>query len=353
MRHAMRSVRVLVTGVSDHSVGGQICKALSLANNSYTVIAANMEDSDLIGLPFDEKVILPRCGAEGYFSALLDFIHTKEIDFIAPGSEPELRLLSTKREDLKMLGTVLLANTAFVIETCQDKGKTFEVLHEKGIRIPVTFRNPEDKLRSDFERGFPWIIKPIRGSGTAGVAIAQDYEEVIFYSRYIRMTGEEPIAQEYFGTPEQEYTVGVLHDKDGIHIGTFAIQRQILTGLSARLKVLNRTTRKDLGVWLALSSGITQGRTTDFKPVLNACAKIAESIGSRGPLNIQGRWDGHDFIPFEINPRFSGTTSMRAMAGFNEPELLIERYRGNFLHPPTQLKRGVFTRRLVENFRAE
>jgi carbamoyl-phosphate synthase large subunit len=29
---------------------------------------------------------------------------------------------------------------------------------------------------------------------------------------------------------------------------------------------------------------------------------------------------------FEINPRFSGTTSLRAMVGFNEPDLLIRKH---------------------------
>jgi carbamoyl-phosphate synthase large subunit len=29
---------------------------------------------------------------------------------------------------------------------------------------------------------------------------------------------------------------------------------------------------------------------------------------------------------FEINPRFSGTSSIRAMLGFNEPDLLIRKH---------------------------
>ena len=29
---------------------------------------------------------------------------------------------------------------------------------------------------------------------------------------------------------------------------------------------------------------------------------------------------------FEINPRFSGTTSIRAMVGYNEPDVLMRRH---------------------------
>ncbi len=46
-------------------------------------------------------------------------------------------------------------------------------------------------------------------------------------------------------------------------------------------------------------------------------------LDSRGPLNIQCRWCNEELVIFEINPRFSGTTLLRALAGFNEPDLLI------------------------------
>jgi carbamoyl-phosphate synthase large subunit len=116
------------------------------------------------------------------------------------------------------------------------------------------------------------------------------------------------------------------------------------------LKIPNLTGRKDLGSFLAISSGITQGEISTFTPVLDACRRIAEALGSRGPLNIQGRWDGSNFMPFEINPRFSGTTSMRAMAGFNEPVLLIRSHRNKPMRRPKSKVRGVFSRRLIECF---
>ena len=47
------------------------------------------------------------------------------------------------------------------------------------------------------------------------------------------------------------------------------------------------------------------------------------SLGVKGPLNIQCRFVDGEIKVYEINPRFSGTTSIRAMMGFNEPEILI------------------------------
>jgi carbamoyl-phosphate synthase large subunit len=75
-----------------------------------------------------------------------------------------------------------------------------------------------------------------------------------------------------------------------------------------------------------LSSGISQGEFRWFKEVCRVCEDIAEKIGSTGPLNIQLRLVNGKVRPFEINPRFSGTTSSRALTGYNEPEFYIRKY---------------------------
>jgi carbamoyl-phosphate synthase large subunit len=53
---------------------------------------------------------------------------------------------------------------------------------------------------------------------------------------------------------------------------------------------------------------------------------MAAELDTRGAINVQCRyWEGEVYV-FEINPRFSGTTSLRAMMGYNEPDLLIRRH---------------------------
>ncbi len=345
--------RVIVTGVSDHSVGGQICKALALAKSKSFVVATNLLKSEMRGLPFAYGHVLPRCPSAGYLAAVMDLARQTNTEFIAPGSEPELDFLSKNRVALQQAGIILLANSQSIIENCVDKSRTFAVLNELGIKVPLTIVDPLKEDPPAFEGRYPWIVKPARGSGTIGVSIAQNPKELVFFAQYLANIGMEPIAQEYFGTPGEEYTVGVLHGPDGAHLGSFAIKRNILTGLSLRLKIPNLTDRKELGSFLAISSGITQGEISTFAPVLDACRRIAEALGSRGPLNIQGRWDGSSFMPFEINPRFSGTTSMRAMAGFNEPVLLIRSHRNAPTQGAKSKVRGVFSRRLIECFDPE
>jgi carbamoyl-phosphate synthase large subunit len=118
----------------------------------------------------------------------------------------------------------------------------------------------------------------------------------------------------------------VLLDLDGVLLNSIAIRRYILSALSNRIKVPNRTERQDLGPVLAISSGVSQGEIGRFPEITGECERIAMALGARGPLNVQCRFVEGRVHVFEINPRFSGTTSLRAMVGYNEPDVLVRRH---------------------------
>jgi nucleoside-diphosphate-sugar epimerase len=49
-------------------------------------------------------------------------------------------------------------------------------------------------------------------------------------------------------------------------------------------------------------------------------------LGLKGPLNIQGRLTENGLKIFEMNPRFTGISGMRALMGFNEVEACIKEW---------------------------
>jgi carbamoyl-phosphate synthase large subunit len=72
-------------------------------------------------------------------------------------------------------------------------------------------------------------------------------------------------------------------------------------------------------------------------------------MGARGPLNIQCRVVDGEVKVFEINPRFSGTTSIRAMTGYNEPDVLIRRHLlGETIQPRFPYRDALILRGLTE-----
>ena len=176
---------------------------------------------------------------------------------------------------------------------------------------------------------FPVVVKPsVGGGGSANVYIAQSVNELMGLAAYLELdkNNQEFVIQQYVGLPEDEYTVGILHDLDGNFIDSVAVRRELNGGLNVRMSVINKNLNNNLGPNLVISSGISQGIIGKFENITNQCREIAEALGSKGPLNFQCRFVEGKVQIFEINPRFSGTTSLRAMIGFNEPDLLIDRH---------------------------
>lgn len=347
-----RIVRVMVTGVGGGTVGEQVCKALRLGRWQYEITVTNTTMATALVVKAENYETLPSAKDTNYLESILALVEKHKIEFIIPGSESELAMLSQCRESVSRTGARMLINSDHVISMCLDKSKTVEFLAEHGFSVPASFVGDGTSGLDSISGRFPWVVKPAEGGGgSASAFIAQDQAELQFFVEYLLKQGHRPLVQEYIGNAENEYTVGVLNSPKGDLIGAVALRRQIRSGLSNRLRVSNRTDRNELGPDLVISSGISQGKLVDFQPVLTAAKRIALSLGSVGPINIQGRWDGSQFIPFEINPRFSGTTPMRAMAGINEPELLIDCHLGLAQSSVYScIRYGAFTRGLVEYF---
>jgi carbamoyl-phosphate synthase large subunit len=347
----MEKIKVCVTGVGGGGHGEQILKALRLADTDYCIIGTDMSPYSKGLLEVDHAHILPPASNPRYIEELLSLCNKYEVSALFHGSEPELKAMSASRERIESQEIFLPINPAHVIELCMDKVKCLESLQKQGFQIPK-FR----KVQSlDHLLGFdalPAVLKPSVGAGgSANTFLGQTEEELLCFGQHLLSIYPEFILQEYIGTPDSEYTVGVLVSMTGELINSIAVKRNILSSLSNRIKMQNRTENQRLGSILALSNGISQGEIGPFPEVTQQCEEIAVALGTRGPLNIQCRLvDGKVYV-FEINPRFSGTTSLRAMVGFNEPDVLI---RKHVLKEHIDLRfpyqRGLIVRGLSETF---
>ncbi len=316
-------IRVLIAGVGGGSHGMEIMKALRLSDIPYDICGTDMSRQSLGLFKVDKSYIVPSALNDEYIPTILDICETEEIQVIFHGSEPELRVLSENRGIFEKRGIFLPFNSREVINICLDKKQTFDFLKNKGIPIPNTVAIDSEK-DLDIIDFFPVVIKPyMGGGGSNNTFIAQDREELLLLYKYILKHRKRLIVQQYTGSYDNEYTVGVLSDRDGDLISAVAIKRHILSGLSNRLKVTSINSNNEV---LAISSGISQGEVVRETELLDQCKRIASAFGSKGPLNIQCRFVDNTVYPFEINPRFSGTTYMRALAGVNEPDLLIRKY---------------------------
>lgn len=347
----MKPVQVCVTGVGGGGFGEQIAKALKLAETPYRVLGTDVSPYSA-GFPLvDDTAIVPYAVSPDYIPRLLELCRQRKAAVLVPGSEAEMRAINARRGEFESEGILVLLNPGDVMDVCMDKLAMFERLQEMGFQVPWFRRVRNASQGEDFPL-YPLVFKPSVGSGgSMDSMIVQNEEEAVLFSRYLLTIYDEFIAQEYVGNADQEFTVGILTDLDGVFINSIAVHRTIKAALSCRLRTPNRTGREELGETLIISSGISQGVIGPFPEVAGPCEELAERLGARGAFNVQCRFvDGHVHV-FEINPRFSGTTSMRAMAGFNEPDVLIRRHLlGETIQPRFAYRTGMATRRLVEHF---
>jgi carbamoyl-phosphate synthase large subunit len=349
-----REVRAMVTGVGGGGHGEQILKALRLGATPYHIFGSDMSPFSSGLAAVDEPCLMPPASDPGYIDTLLQLCRAQGIEVLFHGSEPELKAISAARGAFAQAGVLVPINPAEVIATCLDKVRTMEALAGAGFAVPAyrAVRSLEDAAEFEY---LPAVLKPsVGGGGSANLFLVQDREELLACARQLLSIYPEFIAQEYVGTPEDEYTVGVLTDLDGKLLNSIAIRRSIMSALSNRIKVKNRTARDELGPVLAVSSGVSQGRIGRYPEVTAQCEQIALALGARGPLNVQCRLVDGVVHAFEINPRFSGTTSLRAMVGYNEPDVLVRCHLlGEEIEPQFAYEEGVIVRSLAETLVAD
>lgn len=331
---------ILIAGIGGASLGTEIAKSLTLAAG-YRVFGADISPTayGLYDEAFEDTYLIDR---DRYIPGILAACKACRAEFVVPGGEQPTALLGAASAELRAAGIHLLGNTPELIAAYSDKKETFARLAAAGIATPATA--VADEVGAIDRIGLPCIIKPATGSGgSASVFFAVSADEAATYAAFIRHSGAVPLAQEYVDAAAGEFTVGVLSLPDGTTVGSIALRR----ALDAKLSVAYR------GRGGLISSGYSQGHIGDYADIRAQAERIAGAIGSRGPINIQGRMKRGAFVPFEINPRFSASTYLRARAGFNEVDLLVRHIKHGEMPAMPAVRYGWYLRSLTERFVGE
>lgn len=311
-----RQLRVLVTSVGGRAVGHQILHALQLLGDRYHITTTDADPFSFGLYLVAERHLVPLGSAPEYPPAILDLVKRAGIEVLLPGSEVELRTLVALRDELAAAGCHLVASPADTIALCQNKAALYQWLAVNGLGVPRSASTSDwQQLAADV--GFPLVAKPSGASGgSRDVAIVADADEAHRYIAMFPGRHEEIVFQEYVGDADSEYTVGVTVSRRGSIVDSIALHRKLI-GLSLG------TTRTINSRRYALSTGYSQGVIVRDAQIQEYCEMLALRLGLIGPVNIQLRKDPSGIKVFEVHPRFSGTTSIRAEAGFNEPDIVI------------------------------
>ena len=285
--------KVLITGASGDSAQGVI-KALRAASKAYVIASVCIHERNPGFLMSDISAVAPPCiHEEEYIDFLVNFIKQNSINVLIPTIDGELPLISKRRMEIEERSKAKVVVGGYdAITTCCDKLATSQYLASVGVSQPELITGGFEKIRRYVEGGATVIMKPRMGGGSRGIRIL-DHGTL----ESVEWKTDEYIYQK-FEHYQKEFTSVVMKDKN--QVVAMAVLERVLSG--------GRT------VWSR------RVRSTPYESMLEAVVS-----GLDMPyLNIQFGAVGEKFQVFDLNPRFSGSTSVFSLV-FNGPDLLVQK----------------------------
>ena len=324
----MKLIRVLVTGAGS-GVGQSITKALKLSKLNLKIITADIGIFNPGLFRYDESIIIPKVENRNSLKWFIRNIKAKKIDIIMVGSEFEVEFFSKNKKIIeKKTGVKICVSAYQTVRIAGDKYLTVKFLKENNLPYPKTYipKNLSHAKQIIEKCKMPIYLKNRFGTSSRNVFLINNKKDL---SRIFHIV-PNPIIQEFAGQRgndlKYEYTCSVFFTKQSKLIGPFIARRQLREGTSWIIEVRN---------------------FNFLKPLLIRIAKLLPSVGS---LNIQLRDGLNGPVPFEFNARFSGTTSIRAYFGFNEPEMFIKNYYLKKKLTNPKVRNGISMRYIDEIF---
>jgi carbamoyl-phosphate synthase large subunit len=254
----------------------------------------------------DEAFLVEPTTHAGYIEQLLAIVRRRGVQLLVPTVDLDLRLLAEHKARFAQWGCRVLISDAEVIDTCQDKRRTFGFLKKNGFGTPATM-SVRTALAADRrgELAWPCFLKRWDGYASQDNAVAHNRSELLFFARKI----PNAICQEFMdGT---EYTCDVYIDFPG----------------RVRCVVPRRRIEVRAGE-------VSKGQVVKHPQIMAQARHVVELLGAGpGVVTLQLFVTSRDEVRFtEINPRFGGGVPLSIRAGADFPRWILQELTGTRPH---------------------
>ncbi len=251
----------------------------------------------------------------GYLPLLEEAVRREGIDFLIPLTDVEVDALCARKADFARLGCTVCCPDEPCARLCRDKLAMTAAVARLGACETIPTASPYGSEPRDDE--FPILLKPLRGRSSQGRIVARDLAAY----RAALSQRADLIAQPFLDG--DIYTVDVARDLYG-NVQCLARQELLRTvnGLGTTVRVL------------------------PGHPLEDVCARIADSIGLVGVVNMEFICHGGAFFFLETNPRFSGGVGFSQAAGADFPWLQILCHQGEPIGPRPAVRAMTLARRV-------
>tara|TARA_Y100000741_G_C18248527_1_gene556412 strand:- start:224 stop:1201 length:978 start_codon:yes stop_codon:yes gene_type:complete len=314
-------INILVTGVGS-LLGQGIIKTIKKSDIKSNIFGTDYFDA-AVGLYWVKKGyllpdVLKKNNFESWLKKFIYICRKEKIDIIIPGLDFETPILSKYKKIIeKKTKSRILVSSIDVIKICNDKWETNKFLKKNNFLYPKSCL-PNHVNAFLKNNKFPLIVKPRFGSTSKNIALVKNISEL----KKALINCKKPIIQEIIGKKNNEYTCGSTLI-NGKVLSTITLKRQLKDG-NTKIAFHNKNINLN-----------------DF------LCEVTKKLNPYGPINIQLILTKNGPVIFEINPRFSGTTPIRAMFGLNEINLILsEIYKLKF--KKNKIKYGTIIRYFEE-----
>jgi len=319
-----KMIRVLVTGAGA-LLGQGILRSLRMGDNNYCIISADPSELSTGHVLADISYLIPFANDSGYIERIEEIILREKIEYIFVGTDVELMLFAKNKKYLEGKYNVkVFVSSEKVVEISNDKKKTADFLENNGFPYPISTMTSDSlgivKLKNLGE--YPYIAKPADGARSKGLRMINNESEL----NEICSFKNNLVVQQYINENEGEFTTGCL----------------IVEGECKAVVSMVRDLR-DGNTWRAYRNKETSKHDALIE-------EIANKLKADGAINFQYRIKNDKPVIFEINGRFSGTTPLRAVFGFNEVEALIDFYAKGKEIETSKLREGTILRTFSDVF---
>ncbi len=248
----------------------------------------------------DRRVIVPRIADPRYVPTLAALCEEHGVQLVVPLNDLDFPVLAREREQLSP--ALVLLPDADVSARMSDKLEAHRFFVANGIPSPRSWA-PED-VSGDAR--YPVLVKAREGFGSRNIHRAADPDELAFFLRYTSVSSF--VQEECLG---EEFSIDVFCDMDG--------------------RCLNAIPRTML---LSKGGESIKGISIKDRELIEHGARVAETVGIKGPANIQCFREPDGPLPItDVNTRFGGGFPVPLAAGGRYPELALALARGEKPEP--------------------
>ena len=315
-------IKILVTGVGSE-LALSILKALKISFLDYYLVGTDIYP-EVVGKYWCDKFYqVPLAKEEQNYLAEFKRIVLKEnVAIIIPTVDREFSLLSKyKNEFSDSLNCHVLINDSDEINRFNDKWSSYEWYVKHGIPTPKSFLINESKDLDDLAMDYPMIIKPREGGGSRSIFKINSFQDI---EKYIEVV-PTPLLQEYLFPDNEEYTAGTFRTLDN-EIYTVILKRTLKFGMTNTAQIVLDNELNNFAKDVILKTNLIGSNNIQFR------------VTAEGPKVL------------EINPRFSGTTGIRAHFGFNDVEMWINQALAKGKIQKPKIKEGFVLRYMEEQY---